>query len=105
MRTVDELAGVKPGPEVRWQIVTKAKIQINGSRARLTEDGRTLDVNVKSPVGAVLSIAPAEGSEEFDEPIPGFQRLRVAVRAPASGEVQIKVEVSSSVGPVEAGRQ
>lgn len=49
----DELGGLKPGAQVRWGMVTRARPGETGSdRLQLTERGKSLELRILKPAGA-----------------------------------------------------
>ena len=95
----DVLAGVAPGTEVRWAMVTRADVTLDGNRATLKQDGKELNATLLSPTNGVFSVIPASPPQEndFDAPNPNTRILVVKVAAPETGE--IKLEVSLKPGP------
>ena len=61
----DRITELAQAGTVRWQLVTRAHVVIaeDGRQARLTQDGRTLEVAVESPADARLVVAEAVGSQ------------------------------------------
>jgi len=56
-----------PKGEVRWAMATKAKIKLDGAKAILTKEGKTLTVKILEPAGArfeILSPPPATRKKE-----------------------------------------
>lgn len=54
----DEIEGAA-GREIAWQMHTKAKIEVKGREAALSQGGRTLVARILVPPGAVFTTAPA----------------------------------------------
>ena len=81
----------------RWQMMTDAKVVVNGSEATLHKDGRSLQARILSPDGATFSIAcPSRTSPE--NPNIGYRQLVVEERE--SG-VDTRIAVQLSVKPFE----
>ena len=94
----DELAGVAPGQNVRWAMVTKAKVKLNGASATLRQDGKILQVKILSPAGAKFSVIPADPPpDDFNAPNPGFQILIINVATPADGKINLAVALVPAV--------
>jgi hypothetical protein len=90
----DELSGVAEGVEIRWAMVTKADIDLEGKRAILKQDGKELQAEVLSPTNATFAVIPTEHFQnQFDDPSPGARILSVVVAAPASGDLRIDVQL------------
>jgi hypothetical protein len=81
----------------RWQMMTDAKVVVNGSEATLHKEGRSLHARILSPVGATFSIAcPSRRSHE--NPNIGYRQL--VVEKCESG-VETRIAVQLSVKPFE----
>ncbi|MCD4824563.1 MAG: heparinase II/III family protein [Phycisphaerae bacterium] len=61
--------------EIRWGMVTRAKIKIDGRKAVLTQDGKTLHVEVVEPVDAVLKIVSTAPPTKKENPNRGTRML------------------------------
>jgi hypothetical protein len=82
----------------RWQMMTDAKVLVDGSVATLEKEGRSLDARILSPEGATFSIAcPSRRSPE--NPNIGYRQLVVEKRE--SG-VDTRITVQLSVNPFES---
>ena len=94
VRIDDELAGVRPGAGIRWAMVTRAKISVDGARATLERDGQQLDVHLLEGAGATFSVIPADPpKDDFNAPNPGRSILIATVPANAAGEARISVSL------------
>jgi hypothetical protein len=89
----DALSGLAPGTTVRWTMATRATIELADTTARLRQDGRTLRATVSRPASARVSTKPATPPADFDAPNPGVTLLLVEAVAPASGTLEIEVEL------------
>jgi len=88
----DEVTGVTPGKEVRWAMVTKARIGLSGTRATLKQAGKILQARLLSPADAVFSVIPADPpGNDYDAPNPDTRILIVKVRTPPTGEIHLTV--------------
>ena len=56
----DEIRGGKSRLPVRWQMVTRAEVRLDGERAELRQEGRVLRATIISPVGASFEVAEAK---------------------------------------------
>ncbi len=90
----DSLAGLAPGTSVRWGMATRATVECAGTRATLRQDGRSLHATVGAANGAHFASLPATPPAEYDAPNPGVTLLVVETAAPASGALEIEVELS-----------
>lgn len=81
----------------RWQMMTDTNVVINGSKATLHKEGRSLHARILSPEGATFSIAcPSRSSPE--NPNLGYKQL--VVEKDESG-VDTRIAVQLSVKPFE----
>lgn len=95
----DELTGLAPGTNVRWAMVTRAKVDLTGSRARLSQDGKMLQARLLSPANASFTVIPANPPDDgFDAPNPDTRILVVNVIAPASGRLELSVALRPGSG-------
>jgi hypothetical protein len=91
LTVVDDLAGLRPGAEITWTLVTRADAETSGSLARLRREGRRLDLRLVSPAGTAFETAPASGPAPHDVPAPGYRLIRFTAIAPASGALHLEV--------------
>lgn len=90
----DSLAGLKPKTEIRWQMVTRAKVSLDGKTATLQQEGRRLTVSLRAPANAVWQVRPADPPPHaYDVHNPGVQILSVTVPAPADGALDLQIEL------------
>lgn len=78
------------GP-VRWAMVTRADVELDGDRALLRRDGKSLEVRLLSPAGAsftTVSTKPATAEEKQNE---GTIMLAVEARASEAGPLRFAV--------------
>ena len=97
----DELAGLKPGADVRWTMVTGAEVSIEdgGARAILREHGQQLEVRLLAPTAAKLAVIAADPPNDgFNAPNPGRRLLVVHAAAPADGALTIAVWLNAAAG-------
>lgn len=76
--------------ETLWGITTKAEIQLDGSRATLSQNGKKITAIIESPTGAKFSVGSCARPEP-ENPNKGFRRLEVKL-AGGTGEQQIVVK-------------
>jgi hypothetical protein len=90
----DELAGVAPGKDVRWAMVTRAQVDLNGRTATLKQNNKTLQAKILSPAGAAFEVIPADPPiDSFNAPNPNTRILVIHLAAPADGKLNIAVEL------------
>ncbi len=95
----DELTGLRAGGSVRWQFVTRARVELNGATATLKLNGRTLTLRALAPAGAVFAVAPAEPpADGYNAPNPGVSLLTLTCPAPESAALTIAVQLTPGTG-------
>jgi hypothetical protein len=103
VRVMDTVEGSAPGAEIRWAMVTRAKIQLSednsGSHALLTQYGKQLRVWTDNVNGEkrVFEVIPAEPSvkNDYDASNPDMRILIVRARASADGKATIAVQLAA----------
>ena len=106
----DQVTGLAAGTDVRWAMVTKAKVELAGDRATLRQSGKALHVNLLSPEGATFSVTPADPPDDgFNAANPNTRMLLVHLTAPPSGKIELNVtlrpdESDASASPSLPGR-
>ena len=92
----DRITELAHAGTVRWQLVTRAQVVIaeDGRHARLTQDGRTLDLVVESPSDARLVVADAVGGQPYDTANPGVRVLAAEVAAKAGATIELRVTLT-----------
>ncbi len=86
----DQLEGLKPGAKVRWTMVTRADVTIEGKHATLRQDGESLNVSMRQPETGRLQVIPADPpDDDFNAPNPDTYLLIVDAVAPTSGQLKI----------------
>ncbi len=100
----DELLGLSPGVNVRWQLPTRAQVLLREQRAELRQDGQSLSVQVLEPASATWAALSAEQPQPaYNAANPGVSLLVVDVAAPANGALTIVVRLGPSLdGNAEA---
>ena len=87
----DTFAGLKPGVEVTWQFILKAKAEARGGSLALTDGGHALCVVRKGTRATDWLVVPAEGPKPLNSPNPGFYIASFKVHAEADGNAHAKV--------------
>lgn len=88
----DELSGLKPGSEVRWAMVTGAKVKAKGTLATLEKDGQEMVATLlTTQTGFEVIPASPTVPNDYDEPHPDDHILISKFKAPASGQLTIRV--------------
>jgi hypothetical protein len=90
----DEITGGKPGLSVRWQMVTRAELRVDGGRAELRQDGRILRATVTSPANATFEVADAQPPDDgVNQKNPNIRILVVNTTVPASGKLTLTIKL------------
>jgi hypothetical protein len=89
VRVQDEFTAPKEPAAVRWAMVTRAEVRIDGpGRATLTQEGKSLVFRVIEPADAELRVYPTNPPPSpLDAPNPGTRMLGFE-RTPVSGAAQ-----------------
>ena len=83
-----------PGKDVRWAMVTRAQVELNGSEATLRQNGKTLQAKILSPDGASFEVIPADPPvDNFNAANPNTRILVIHIAAPDDGKLNIAVEL------------
>ncbi len=89
----DDLSGItKPGT-VRWQIVTKSDVAIEGADAILRKNGKSLRVRNLSPAGTWKVEDISKPPKDYDGPNPGTWLVALDVPVQAGDSPKIAVEL------------
>lgn len=90
----DELSDAKPGLTVRWQMVTHAAIEVDGTRALLRHGQKGLGAKILSPAGARFESADAQPPQDgVNHANPNTHILTVNAAVPTSGALTIEIEL------------
>lgn len=94
--TDDFAALAEKGATVRWAMVTRAEVRLDGAgRATLLRDGKRLALRVVEPAGVTLQIyATDPPPAATDAPNPGTQMVGFTVATPAGAARRIRVELA-----------
>lgn len=89
----DELEGPPTAnARVRWTMLTPADVKIiDGNRAELTKDGKTLTLQVQQPATVSLQTWSTEPPHDYDAPNPGTVRVGFEVSVPAGIKTDLTV--------------
>lgn len=89
----DRLEGLKAGSRVRWGMVTRAAIRVEGARAELRQSGEKMTMEASGNVPLVWTVIDtAKPRAEFDSPNPGTAMLAFEAVAPDSGILEFNVK-------------
>jgi hypothetical protein len=87
----DEIEAGKEAAEVRWAMVTRAEVSLEGSRATLSQEGKSLRVSVLEPAGAKLEVLSTKGPADSDAANPSTRMLAFGVKVPAGTRQRLVV--------------
>jgi hypothetical protein len=80
----DDVEELKVDTPLTWQMLTGAKIELNGRGATLTQNGRTLLVEILTPESARFATRPATPPTAVEEQNQGITALFAEIAAPPS---------------------
>jgi hypothetical protein len=90
----DEISGADAGLSVRWQMLTRADIQIENGHATLHQNGRTLRAKIISPAGAEFEKASAQPPDDgVNKANPGYAMLQLNTIVPVSRNLTVEIEL------------
>jgi len=90
----DEIRGGKPGLPVRWQMVTRAEVRLDGAHAELQQDGRGLRASILQPVGAKFEVADAQPPDDgVNAKNPNTRILLVNTTIAATGKLMLAIQL------------
>ncbi len=87
----DELTGLKPGADVRWGMITPAKVVKNtGDVIVLEIDGKRMNL-IQDTSAKWETIDVSKPQNEWDSPNRGMKMVTLNVKAPENGKLNISV--------------
>lgn len=87
---------------VRWGMLTKAKVKLDGTTAILTQKGQQLTVRVLSPNGARFVVyETARPRASHDTPNRGTRMLGFEVQLPAATKQRLTVVLAPGAAPIK----
>jgi hypothetical protein len=100
VRVQDEFTTLAKPASVRWAMLTRADVQIDGTgRATLTQNGKRLAFRVLEPAGATLKIYPTDPPpSDFDARNEGTRMIGFETNVPASHAQRIVVQLVPQSG-------
>jgi hypothetical protein len=88
----DQLTGVAAGTAVRWQMATRATVQVDGAVATLEQDGQRVTATLRGPTGAAWQVQAADPAPHaYDAANPGVRFLYFTSPASADGSLRLDV--------------
>lgn len=95
----DDIRALQPGTPLTWQMLTGAQIELEGRRATLTQNGRTLRVEILTPETARFATRPARPPTTAEDQNEGISALVAEIPA-AVGERAADTRVAVLLTPV-----
>lgn len=100
VRIRDEIAGARAGLPVRWQMVTRAQVRLQGAQAELRQNGRGLRATIQSPAQARFEVADARPPDDgVNQENPHTRILLVNVPTSRSGELTLVIRLEPGLRP------
>lgn len=95
----DRFEGLRPGAEIAWTWMTRAKVAIDGATVELSQSGELLRLEQTGETAGEWRAGPVTlGEGVAGEPFPGVTVLRWVTAAPDSGSVRIAVYATPGAG-------
>ena len=90
----DTFAGVRPGAQIRWAMMTCAEPTVDGNKVTLRQNGKTLTLVQCGAQKGEWTIGDGQGPNEWDSKNRGCRQLLFTVTATAEGTADIAVKFS-----------
>ena len=90
----DTFAGVRPGAQIRWAMMTCAEPAVDGDKVTLRQNGKTLTLVQCGAQKGAWTIGDGQGPNEWDSKNRGCRQLLFTVTATAEGTADIAVKFS-----------
>ena len=94
----DTFAGVRPGGEIRWSMMTRAEPTVDGDKVVLRQAGKSITLRQCSgqcgEQKGTWTIGDGQGPNTWDSPNPGCRQLMFTVPAKDDGTACIAVNFS-----------
>ncbi len=85
VRVRDQVQGARGA--IRWAMVTRAKIDLKGGSARLSQSGKQLRATIVQPKGARFEVISTKPPTELENPNRGTRMLAVVIDKPRKEQV------------------
>ena len=96
----DELVLKSGTKEVSWRFITRAKVQINGNTAILSQNGKKFYLRCLLPGGFELKVFPAAPYSQQEKPIIGVNIVEITMNV-SDKPLSIPVLLSNKTGGLE----
>ena len=90
----DTFAGVRPGGEIRWSMMTRAEPTVEGDKVVLRQAGKSITLRQCGEQKGTWTIGDGQGPNTWDSPNPGYRQLMFTVPAKGDGTAFIAVNFS-----------
>ena len=90
----DTFAGVRPGGEIRWSMMTRAEPTVEGDKVVLRQAGKSITLRQCGEQKGTWTIGDGQGPNTWDSPNPGCRQLMFTVPAKDDGTAFIAVNFS-----------
>ena len=111
LEIIDEVKGTRhhtgrqgtASSSLRWRMLTRAAVSVDGDRATLRQDGKTMHLRVMEPSDFTLRAAPVDPPPRYyDEPNPGITAIDLWTHADIStGDQTIRILMSTDKEALE----
>jgi hypothetical protein len=96
----DDIEAPEPETTLTWQMLTGAQIRLEGRRATLTQNGRTLRVDILTPESARFASRPATPPTTVENQNEGISILFTEIAAPSASVTSNNVRVAVLLTPM-----
>ena len=88
----DTFAGVRPGGEIRWAMMTRAEPTVEGDKVTLRQNGKSITLVQRGAQKGAWAIGDGQGPNTWDSPNQGCRQLMFTVPAQPDGTADVCVE-------------
>ena len=81
---------------ITWSLITSANIELEGTTATLKSEGKQFFIWVLSPTNARLHAEEAKTYSELENPLTGYQMLKITVDSKSINESPLTILVGSN---------
>lgn len=98
----DEIQAPDQPASVRWGMVTRADVALDGAQATLTQDGEQMTLQVLSPANAKLELIDFENPpHDYDERNPGVHMIAFTTELPANTAETLTIVLTPVPAPAK----
>ena len=98
----DNVTALGQPATVRWAMLTRAEVRLQGGEAILTQAGQSLALRVLEPAGTTLETYSTEPPAAYDAPNPGTCQIGFKVPLEAGASAVLRVVLVPGAGPTGA---